>query len=222
MSERRYLHEPAKVRLETRAEGKPPVVVGYGAVFYRADDPGTEYRFGGVWDDFTERIMPGAFDRAVREDDVRALFNHDPSELLGRTPHTLRLSVDAVGLRYEIDPPDTESAKKVVEAIRRGDLSGSSFGFFIEDQTWREVKRDNNTVEVIRELRAVKVLDVGPVTFPAYTSATTSVRTADELADARSAFDAWRHDSDTEITWIAARARVVEIMANNRKRRMAI
>ena len=53
---------------------EPCVISGYGAVFYREGHTGTEYR---LWDDVVERVMPGAFDRAIREDDVRSLFNHD-------------------------------------------------------------------------------------------------------------------------------------------------
>jgi HK97 family phage prohead protease len=67
----------------------------YGAVFFDPDDSGTEYE---MYDDVFERIMPGAFDKALREDDVRGTFNHDSSCLLGRTASgTMRLSVDRRG-----------------------------------------------------------------------------------------------------------------------------
>ena len=70
----------------------PPVVVGYAALFYNAIDPGTEYL---LYEDIVERIMPGCFDRACREDDVRALFNHNIDFVLGRSSsRTLTLSVD--------------------------------------------------------------------------------------------------------------------------------
>jgi hypothetical protein len=92
-----------RITVERREDGKP-IIVGYGSVFYREDDPGTEYE---LWRGFKERIGRSAFDSRLT-DDVRALFNHDTNMVLGRTTaETLKLSVDDVGLRYEIEPPDT-------------------------------------------------------------------------------------------------------------------
>jgi HK97 family phage prohead protease len=175
------------VSVETRADGRK-VIAGYASVFYRADDPGTEYW---LWPgEIVERINPGAFDRAVREDDVRALFNHDPSRILGRNKAgTLSLSVDAVGLRYEIDPPD--SAGDVVEAIRRGDITGSSFGFLPGVTTFREEKQDGKPVTII-ERAAVSLLDVSPVTYPAYESASVGVRGVGDPESVRREVEAWR------------------------------
>ena len=61
---------------------------------------------------FREIILPDAVDRTLRERlDVRALVDHDPSQVLGRTTAgTLRLEKDAKGLIAEIDPPDTTPA----------------------------------------------------------------------------------------------------------------
>lgn len=163
--------ERSHATIEARGEGRE-VISGYGAVYYRDGEQGTEYQ---LWDDMFERIMPGAFDRAIREDDVRGLFNHDPDHLLGRTASgTMRLSSDKNGLRYEIDPPDTSVGRDVRESMRRGDLSGSSFAFHVTEQTWREEKRGNQKV-TIREVRGVRLFDVGPVTFPAYDATTTEI-----------------------------------------------
>src|SRR5574343_240132 len=72
-------------------------LTGYGAVFFNATNSGTQYKLAART---LERILPGAFDRAIREDDVRGLFNHDQNHLLGRTSAgTMRLSVDSIGLR---------------------------------------------------------------------------------------------------------------------------
>ena len=94
--ERRFT-QSVTAAVEKRADGRR-AIVGHAAVYYRADDPGTEYQ---LFPDLKERIMPGAFDRAAREDDVRALFNHQPDNLLGRTTaKTLALTIDEKGLRY--------------------------------------------------------------------------------------------------------------------------
>ena len=176
--ERRTLSGAAAGLQVRAADGKPPVIEGYGAVYYRAGQPGTEYR---LWQDCYERIMPGAFDAALAAD-VRSLFNHDPNFVLGRSggpAATLRLSVDATGLRYEVEPPQTTVIREqVLEPIRRGDVSGSSFMFRPSKVVWAEEDRDGRTVDV-RELHGVELFEVGPVTFPAYGDTTTGVRSAE-------------------------------------------
>lgn len=166
--ERRYTRQAQRVAVEARADGKR-TISGYAAVFYDPADPGTEYR---LWDDCVERILPGAFDRAVREDDVRGLFNHEDSQILGRTASgTMRLSVDKRGLRYEIDAPDTQCARDLLQLLDRGDVTGSSFAFMPDDTTYRET----DGVYII-ERRAVRLFDVGPVAFPAYTATEAQAR----------------------------------------------
>lgn len=150
-------------RLEERSSGGPKIV-GYGAVFYNPADPGTEYVMGGG---IAERIMPGAFKSALNAGaDVRSLFNHDPNFPLGRTTAgTLRLSVDSRGLKYEVTPP--ASRADVIEALRRGDVSGSSFMFVPLSQNW--IDGPNGTL--VREIFDLELWEVGPVVFPAYASA---------------------------------------------------
>lgn len=141
-------------------------------------------------DDFYERIDPGAFslvsERRGRKTplETRALFNHDPNYVLGRYPNTLRMKVDEHGLRYEILMP--ESRKDIVEAVKRGDIRGSSFSFMIAPGG------DEWSVEEGRSIRTVKnissLIDVGPVTFPAYPDASVSVaKRSYEMFKARSA-----------------------------------
>jgi len=147
-------------------------ITGYASVFYDGT-PDTEYE---LWDDTRERIMPGAFDRAIAEDDVRALFNHDANMLLGRNKAgTLSLRADKTGLAYDISPPDTEIGRSVAESIKRGDLSGSSFAFIVDKE---EIRSEGKMV--IREVKAVRLFDVGPVTYPAYNSTDVAVRSMNE------------------------------------------
>ena len=197
--QRRYLPRSAKPpKLQERADGALPLIVGYAAVFYREGDPSTEFE---MWpaDAYgprvVERIMPTAFDRAVKEDDVRGLFNHDSGCVLGRTgAGTLRLFVDSIGLRYEIDPPDTQAATDLIKNLRRGDISGSSFAFIPRDTSRREVAADATTgkpAEYVIERNDVQLYDVGPVTFPAYVGASSGVRSAD-LAGVREEIERWR------------------------------
>lgn len=160
-----------KVGIETRAEGQR-FIVGYAAVFYNPADEGTEYDLGfGI----TERINAGAFNRALSEQqDVRALYNHEDCELLGRSSAgTLKLSVDGKGLYYEIlvDQLDTDVAN-VVRKIERGDITGSSFGFNPTVTTYTE----QSDGSIVREIVDCDLIDVSPVTFPAYESTTAAAR----------------------------------------------
>ena len=124
-----YRQNRIPVGIEERG-GDPPRITGYAAVFYRADDPSTEFRLGEI---FAERIERGAFDKTLERGDVAALFSHRHDQVLGHTQSgTLRLSIDDRGLKYEIDPPDTQLGRDVVTSIRRGDIRGSSFGFDVD------------------------------------------------------------------------------------------
>jgi HK97 family phage prohead protease len=151
--------------LELRADGQKPMIRGYAAVFDKPSEP-----MG--WDGgFTEIVKPGAFTKSLQESDVRALWNHNPEQILGRTTSgTLRLSEDATGLAVEIDPPDWASA--YVESIRRGDVTQMSFGFrAVKDRF--STTSDGNTV---RELVEVRLYDVSPVAFPAYPDTSVEAR----------------------------------------------
>jgi HK97 family phage prohead protease len=156
--------------LELRSVGSGlPKITGYAAVFYRSGDDGTQYDLGSG---HMERIAPGAFDRAIREDDVRALFNHDWNCILGRkSAGTLRLAVDGFGLKYEIDTPDSDIGRRVVEAIQRGDVDGSSFSF-----NPRRADHERDGGRLVSTLVDVALFDVGPVALPAYSGTEASVK----------------------------------------------
>jgi HK97 family phage prohead protease len=211
--QRRYLSRPADpVRLVERAAGVGglPTITGYAAVFYREGDPGTEYELfpADQWGPrVVERMMPSAFTKALAEDDVRALFDHESSIVLGRNKSgTLRLSVDAVGLRYEIDPPDTQAARDLIESLRRGDISGSSFAFLPRNTARRSVAPDSAAgtpgLEVI-ERHDVQLFDVGPVTYPAYGGATSGLRSAGDAEAARAEVAALRAAADADLIAVA-------------------
>lgn len=193
---RRFIDSSAaRVGVHTRADGTP-IITGYGAVFWNGT-AGTEYV---LWDDrwgrAVERILPGAFDGALsRPDDVRGLFNHDPNLVLGRTvAQTMTLSRDAVGLKYDIVPGEASTAKDVMAYIQRGDVSGSSFSFNIPNggERWTGTKDAEGRRIEVREILAVELWDVGPVTFPAYAGTSTGVRgmAPEEIAELRKAREA--------------------------------
>lgn len=157
MFERRNFKGGCEIR--SNAAGQP-MIVGYGAVFNSWSQ-----NLGG----FVEQIDSRAFDKTIREADVRALANHDINWLLGRRGNeTLRLSADPTGVHYEIDvnmsDPDGQRALAKVE---RGDWDGASFGFRTIRDAWdvRQSPRE-------RRLLEVQLRDIGPVTYPAYLETT--------------------------------------------------
>ena len=145
----------------------PPKITGYAAVFNSFSVP-----LGG----FKEIIKPGALDEVLQED-VRALFNHDPNFILGRrTAGTLTLSVDDKGLWYEITAPETETIHDLVLApLQRGDINQSSFSFVVAPGAEHWYEEANGAV--VREIHQMSALfDVGPVTSPAYEQTLSSLR----------------------------------------------
>lgn len=146
--------------LEVRAaqnEGAPIVLRGYAAKF------DSVYSMG--W--YTEEVARTAFDNADMTD-VRVLFNHDSNQILGRTKSgTARVGVDDTGLWYEVDLPDSATALR--EAILRGDVDQSSWGFMLrysQDSEGEEWSRRNGKAHRVL-LDVATVFDASPVTFPA-------------------------------------------------------
>jgi HK97 family phage prohead protease len=166
----RWVLPAAELRVQDNDAGGK-TLVGYAAVFDQWSED-----LGG----FREIIRSGAFTKTLRDGaDVRALFNHDPNFVLGRTTSgTLRLNEDVKGLRIEADLPDTQTVRDLIIApLERGDIDQMSFGFRTVKDTW-----SNDFSE--RELHEVMLFDVSAVTFPAYPQTEVGVRVVTENWDA--------------------------------------
>ena len=147
-----------------------PKITGYAAKFNK-----WSLDLGG----FREKIQKGAFDEAVEKSDVRALKNHDPNLLLGRTSSgTLRLNTNARGLGFEIDPPDTATGRDTVTEIRRKDITGCSFSFTTAEDDWKYLE-DGSVERTI--IKVEELFDVGPVTYPAYPDTTVAARSMERV-----------------------------------------
>ncbi len=160
------LERRAFVAVELRVEGEgdePKRLVGHAAVFNSLSED-----LGG----FRERVAPGAFAASLAGDDIRALFNHDPNQVLGRNrAGTLKLAEDDTGLAIAITPPDTQAGRDLTVSIERGDVSQMSFGFRTLSDEWSMEDGDQ-----VRTLKAVRLFDVSPVTFPAYPQTDVALR----------------------------------------------
>ncbi|EPZ9324559.1 HK97 family phage prohead protease [Salmonella enterica subsp. enterica] len=118
-----------------------------------------------IWDEFYEVFAPYAFkDSLASGNDVRALYEHDYKGLLGRTAsRTLILSEDNTGLRFELDPPDTQTGRDLLELVGRGDISGMSFGFRATKESW-----DFNQDPCLRTITDAELLEITFTATPAY------------------------------------------------------
>ena len=162
------------------------IIVGRPIVYDQMTDLG--------W--FDEIIERGALDKANLQD-VRFLVNHDTSKIpLARSRKnnknsTMQLTVDAegMGIRVTLDTENNADARSLYSAVERGDLSGMSFMFSIDDEEWENLESDHPT----RHIRKIgTVVEVSAVTFPAYEQTEISTRCKQELDSARSAVDTAR------------------------------
>jgi HK97 family phage prohead protease len=162
-----------EIDLELREEGDEMSLVGYAALFNSRSE-----NLGG----FTETIAPGAFGRSLKSrNDVKLLWNHDTSAVLGSSRSgTLKLYEDERGLRVEASLPNTTHGRDAKELIKRGDVTGFSFGFSIPGRGGDEWNAEGTE----RTLKSVRLHEVSLTGFPAYqgTNGTASVRGLDKLA----------------------------------------
>ncbi|UQX52291.1 HK97 family phage prohead protease [Cytobacillus pseudoceanisediminis] len=158
MTKKRELRTIDITNLRTRdaVNDQPAVISGYAAVFNSKTSIG---------DFFEEIIMPGAFSNSIATNsDIRALFNHDWNNVLGRTKSgTLRLSEDDRGLKFEVELPNTSLANDLAESMSRGDINQCSFGFFATEETW-----DYSVEPALRTIHEVELYEISVVSIPAY------------------------------------------------------
>jgi HK97 family phage prohead protease len=165
---------------QTREDGDELIIEGYFAVFNSNYD---------IDKGMSESIKPGAFASSMGKD-IRALVNHDTTLVLGRTAaHTLELNEDEHGLfgRIRINRKDTD-AMNCYERVKRGDVTGCSFGFFpISEET--EIRDDGSIHWTITDL---DLFEVSACTFPAYQATNISARSKERDDLRRRELDAWK------------------------------
>lgn len=142
---------------------------------------------------FDEVIEKGALNSTDLRD-VRFLVNHDISKIpLARSRRnngnsTMRLSPDDEGMAIEVqlDTENNSEAKSLYSAVKRGDLTGMSFMFSIDDEEWEDLESEHP----LRRIKKIgTVVEVSAVTFPAYESTEIEARSKEALDNARSALE---------------------------------
>lgn len=160
---------------EIRSTGDGNTLIGHAAMF------NSETVIAGF---FREQIAPRAFRKSIKENDIRALFNHDTNHVLGRNKSgTLRLREDESGLLYEIDLPDTQMARDLWTSIDRGDISQSSFAFDPVKEQRAEPDEEKGETLPLYTIKEARLYDVSPVTFPAYEDTDVMARMMTRAAD---------------------------------------
>lgn len=151
-------------------------IEGYAAIF---ESP-SEY-IG-----WTEIIHRGAItEDTIKNSDVLAMFNHNEDKVLARSNKgegSLLLEVDDKGLRYMFEAPKTALGDELIEYLKRGDISQSSFAFTISKEKGAERWHKENNV-IYRDIYKIdRLYDVSPVFQPAYSSTSCSARYAEVKA----------------------------------------
>ena len=166
--EYRAMSLPTEVR--EAAPGEPRRLAGYAAKYNVLSGVLKDPRIG----KFQEVLAPGCFDRTLREKpDVRALFGHNRSAVLGRTKSgTLALDTDDVGLRYGLEMPDTTLGRDALTMLDRGDIGEMSFGFdVVEDEV-----QLRPGLPALRTILDLDLFEISLVSFPAYDGTTVELR----------------------------------------------
>lgn len=150
---------------ELQIEVSDRLVSGYAVVF-------------GTWSNdlgFYEMILKGAItDETIKRSDVICKLNHDDQKVLARSKYgegSLILEVDDKGLKYTFEAPRTQYGDELLEYLRRGDITGSSFAFTIEEDEFSyqwPFDKDADPVLCREVIKVDKLFDVSPVFTPAY------------------------------------------------------
>lgn len=150
---------------ELQIEVSDRLVSGYAVVFDTwSNDLG-----------FYEKILKGAItEDTIKRSDVICKLNHDDQKVLGRSKYgegSLILEVDDKGLKYTFEAPRTQYGDELLEYLRRGDITGSSFAFTIEEDEFSyqwPFDKDADPVLCREVIKVDKLFDVSPVFTPAY------------------------------------------------------
>lgn len=179
--------EIRNIDLEIVANEDSRTVEGYAIVFNSLS-----LDLGG----FREIILPEAIDGVIERSDILALLNHDKTRgILARSKQgkgSLTLEIDEKGLKYRFEAPHTALGDEVLEYLRRGEITSSSFAFTIDEDMW-----EKNGEEYIRTIKSFKQLfDISPVFSPAYEATTACKRFAEIQEEERKAIEEAKREAD--------------------------
>jgi HK97 family phage prohead protease len=207
IEQRSFPLDLAAIELRQDNDDGPRRVAWYPALFDTLSED-----LGG----FRERIGRRAFTDTLSAREVRALVNHDPSQILSRTSNkTLRVGVDQTGLRADSAVPDTSYARDLLVNLGNGNIGGGSFMFVTREGDDEWVRWSLEDIEgnqvLVRTVRKAQLYDVSLVTFPAYVA-------TEGTASLRSLADEWRQ----RLTVPPIDVEAIKARAGHRKRTLEL
>lgn len=162
---------------------------------------------------YDEIIDKGALDRTDLRD-VRFLVNHNVDMIpLARSRNnnansTMQMEVidNGMTIRVDLDTENNMDARSLYSAVERNDISGMSFMFTVDEDSWEDLESDHPT----RHIRSLgKVFEVSAVTFPAYEATSIQARgLADALESAKASLESAKAEQ-REVERQKARIRIL-------------
>lgn len=139
---------------------------------------------------YNERTNLGWYDEIIDDGalnetdlrDVRFLVNHNTDMIpLARSRNnnansTMQMKVvegSGMTIRVDLDTENNAEAKSLYSAVERGDITGMSFMFSVDKDSWEDLESDHPLRHVISIGR---VMEVSAVTFPAYEATSIQAR----------------------------------------------
>jgi len=133
----------------------------------------TGYHVRDQWGDYTETILPGAFNRTLKQKaDVRLLVNHSGVPLARSKSGTLKLTADPNLRATATLDPSNPTVQEIRSAMNRGDLDQMSIGFRVRDEEWSSDYSQ-------RSIKEIELFDVSVVTYPASPTTSAQLRSFD-------------------------------------------
>ena len=152
-------------------------ITGTPIVFNRATDMG--------W--YEETINKDALNECDLKD-VAFLVGHNTGMIpLARSRNnnehsTMQMTVndDGMDIRVDLDTENNAEARALYSAVKRGDMTGMSFMFVVDKDSWADADSDYPKREI---LSIRKVFEVSAVAFPAYPQTTIQAASEDTTLD---------------------------------------
>lgn len=169
-----------EIRSHGTLQASNGTLTGYAAVF------NSEAHLG----EFSEVIRRGAFAQSLASDtNIKALYHHQADALLATTrAGTLQLREDDNGLAFTLSLPDTTHGRDLGVLVARGDVSGCSFGFTVNDGGDRWEQRGG---VIVRELLNVDLKEITLTSDPAYQDTSVALRSRPSVYETRGLRTLW-------------------------------
>lgn len=149
---------------------------------------------------FIEVIERGALDGIIERSDVLCLLNHNEDKgVLARCNKgigSMTLTIDERGLKYSFDAPKMALGDELIEGLKRGDISTSSFAFTVGEDSF-EQRADGQVIRHIHNIN--QLFDVSPVYCAAYPETSVDLRSYDKFMEELNKQKETRSEEEKEV-----------------------